>query len=240
MRTDDSRAGRRALRFGTLAAALAATLTGCASAGRLGEYDFRDRPVAVVTVAPPRPDVFTDDDFWLGGGSLLEVAVRVASDIARDVQAERARARLDSAVAVVNVPERMGARVLEQGARELRGRAVGDVQEADFEIELRVKRYGIEADSWDDQANFTIDADVLILDGEDRSQIWKAGVNEREAVSSGTLGRALPDAVGGVVTAGQLASLSVAEMARALEALADYCADRMIQKLRSGLEKARG
>jgi hypothetical protein len=223
-----------------LLALLSAAAGGCASAGRLAEYDFRDRPVAVVTVAPPRPDVFTDDDLWFGGGSLLEVAVRVASDIARDVQAERARARLDSAVAVVDVPARMSARVLEQGARELRGRAVANVQDAEFEIELRVKRYGIEADSWDDQASFTIEADVLILDREDRSQIWKAGVDEREAVSSATLGRALPDVVGGAVTAGQLASLSVAEMARALEALADYCADRMIQKLRSGLEKARG
>jgi hypothetical protein len=219
---------------------LLAALGGCASAGRLGEYDFQDRPVAVVTVAPPRPDVFTDDDLWFGGGSLLEVAVRVASDIARDVQAERARARLDSAVAVVDVPARMSARVLDQSARELRGRAVADVQQADFEIELRVKRYGIEADSWDDQANFTIEADVLLLDRSDRSQVWKAGVKEREAVSSGTLGRALPDAVGGAVTAGQLASLSVAEMSRALEALADYCADRMILKLRGGLEKARG
>jgi hypothetical protein len=32
----------------------------------------------------------------------------------------------------------------------------------------------------------------------------------------------------------------VADMTRALESLADYCADRMIEKLRRGLEKARG
>jgi hypothetical protein len=43
-----------------------------------------------------------------------------------------------------------------------------------------------------------------------------------------------------VVTAEQLASLSVADMKRALEGLADYCADRMMEKLRRGLEKARG
>jgi hypothetical protein len=212
----------------------------CASAGHLAEYDFRERPVAVVTVAPPHPDVFTTGDFWLPDRGLFEAVVRVAADIVREAEAERARARLDSAVAVVDVAGRMSGRVLEQGARQLRGRAVQSVQEADFEIELRVQRYGIQADSWDDQARFVIEAEVLLLDGETGREIWTADVDEREQVSSSTLGWALPDAVGGAVTAGQLASLSVAEMVRALESLADYCADRMVEKLRRGLEKARG
>ena len=90
---------------------------GCASAGRLGEYDFRDRPVAVVTIAPPHPDVFTEGEFWLGRRSLAEAIVRVAGEIIREGEAEHARARLDSAVIQVNVAERMSARVLEQGAR---------------------------------------------------------------------------------------------------------------------------
>jgi hypothetical protein len=81
---------------------------------------------------------------------------------------------------------------------------------------------------------------VLLLDSDTGREIWKAGVDEDERVSSSTLGWVLPDAVGGMVTAGQLASLSVADMTRALESLADYCADRMIEKLRRGLEKARG
>lgn len=223
-----------------IGALLALATAGCASAGHLAEYDFRDRPVAVVTIAPPHPDVFTEGDWWFGDRSLVEVVVRVAADIAREAEAGRARARLDSAVAVVDVSRRMSARVLEQGARQLRGRAVESAQDADFEVELRVERYGIQASSWDDQARFTIEAEVLLLDGDTGRVIWKAGVDEDERVSSSTLGWALPDAVGGMVTAGQLASLSVADMTRALESLADYCADRMIEKLRRGLEKARG
>jgi hypothetical protein len=134
----------------------------------------------------------------------------------------------------------MSSRVLEQGARQMRSRAVPTVEGADFEIELRVRRYGIEADSWDDQASFLIDAEMFLLDGQTGRQIWKAKVDEREQVGSATLGWVLPDAVGGVVTARQLAGLSVQEMTRAFEMLADYCADRMIDKLRGGLEKARG
>lgn len=214
--------------------------SGCASAGRLGEYDFRDRSVGVVTVAPPHPEVFTEGDWWIGERSLLEVVVRVASDIARERQADRARARLDSAVAVVNVSERMSARVLEQGARQMRARPVESIQDADFEVELRVRRYGIQADSWDAQARFVIEADVLLLDGDSGREIWRTGVDETQPVSTRTLGWALPDAVGGAVTASQLAGLSVAEMQRAMESLADYCADRMVEKLRAGLDKARG
>lgn len=221
-------------------ALLVLTTSGCASAGRLGEYDFRDRTVAIVTVAPPHPDVFTEGDFRRGEQSVVEVFVRVAADIVREAEAERARARLDSAVAEVNVAHRMSDRVLEQGARQLRARSVKDVGQGDFEIEVRVKRYGIDAESWDDQARFLIDADVFLLDGESGRQIWKAHVDEHQEMSSGLLGWVLPDAVGSAITAGQLASLSVADMRRALESLADYCADRMIDKLRRGLEKARG
>jgi hypothetical protein len=223
-----------------LAAVLAAGLAGCASAGRLAEYDFRDRSVAVVTIAPAHPDVFTHGDLWLGDRSFAEAVVRVAAGIARHREAEDARVRLDSAVAAVDVSRRMSARVLDQGARELRARAVDSVQGADFEIELRVRRYGIEASSWDAQARFVIDADVILLDGDTGRVIWKANVDEDERVSSSSLGWMLPGALGGFVTAGQLASLPVADMGRALESLADFCADRMAEKLRSGLEKARG
>jgi hypothetical protein len=221
------------------AALLVALTTGCASAGHLAEYDFRDRSVAVVTIAPAHPDVFTQGDLWLGDRSFAEAVVRVVAGIAREEEAQRARIRLDSAVAVVDVSKRMSARVLDQGARQLRARAVDSVPRSDFEIELRVRRYGIEAHNWDDQARFMIDADVLLLDGESGRVIWKANVDEDTRVSSSLLGWALPGALGGFVTADQLASLSVPEMTRALEGLADFCADRMIEKLRAGLEKAR-
>jgi hypothetical protein len=233
-------AERRLMLRGACAALALLTASGCASAGHLAEYDFRDRAVGVVSVAPPHPEVFTRGDFWFVRPNLVDAGVRVAAEIVREVEAERARARLDSAVVRVDVAQRMSARVLEQGARQLRARPVERVQESDFEIELRVRRYGIEADSWDDQARFVIEAEVLLLDAASGREIWKSKLDEKERVSSGVLGWALPDAVGGAVTAGQLAGLSVAEMERALESLADYCADRMMDSLRRGLEKARG
>ena len=64
-----------------------ASAAGCASAGHLADYDFRDRSVAVVTVAPPHPDVFTDEVVDLGGTDLAGALMRIG------IQKGRARAQ---------------------------------------------------------------------------------------------------------------------------------------------------
>ena len=212
---------------------------GCASAGNLADYDFRDRSLGVVTLAPPHPDVFTDQVVDLDGTDLAGAIFRIGSDLLKESEAGKARARLDSAALAVDVPGRLGRRVLEDGARQLRARAVETTREADYEIEIRVERYGIEADSWDDQANFVLEAEVRLLDGPSGRRIWNARVSERDPVNDAVLGGGAP-ILGSVLTARALAGLSVPEMERAMEGLADYCADRMLDRLRRGLDRVRG
>lgn len=233
----------RIARGGAIAPLLITTgmaATGCASAGHLAEYDFRDRSVAVVTVAPPHPDVFTDDVVDLDGTDLAGALFRIGTDIVKESQASKARARLDSAAAAVDVAGRMGDRVLQSAARQLRARAVENAGGADYEIELHVKKYGIEADSWDDQANFVLEAEMRLLDAATGQRIWRAKVKERDAVNTSVLGWGASPSLGNVMTARALAGLSAAEMQRAMEGLADYCADRIGERLRKGLDKARG
>jgi hypothetical protein len=217
---------------------IATAAGGCASAGNLADYDFRDRSLGVVTLAPPHPDVFTDQVVDLDGTDLAGAIFRIGTDLLKESEAGKARARLDSAALTVDVAGRLGRRVLEDGARQLRARAVETAREADYEIEIRVERYGIEADSWDDQANFVLEAEVRLLDGPTGRRIWNAKVSERDPVNGGVLGGG--SVLGNVITARALASLSVPEMERAMEGLADYCADRMLDKLRRGLDKVRG
>lgn len=212
---------------------------GCASAGRLAEYDFRDRTLAVVNVAPPLPRIETGEDMEVDPADWVGTAARVGAGIFKEGMAEGARARLDSASRTVDAGSRMSSRLLELGSRELRARPVDASDGADFELEVRIREYGIEADDWDAQARFFLRARVRLLHSETGAEIWKADVDESEALNDQPRDASPGGALSSVITGGTLARLSSRDMEHTLAALADYAADRVTDRLRKGLDKAR-
>jgi hypothetical protein len=208
----------------------------CASAGHLAEYEFRDRSLATVTLAPPNPDIFSEGVRWESGGEWWQEMIRVGAEVASNVQSQRIREKLHEASEAVDVAALMSDRVLHQSARLLRATPVVTVQEADYEIETRIKNYGIQAGSWDDAASFFVDADVVLLDSDSGRRIWDAHVQARDHVNPAQWGSTGP--LGDVITAAALARLSVEEIQQALGALAEYAADAVTDKLAGGLEKA--
>lgn len=226
---------RRTLPFAVLLLLLL-LLPGCAHTGRLGEYDFRDRTVALVLVAPARPEVFTGADFEVWRGDLRATLLAVGTEVVKEREAHRLRGRLDEAVARTDVAALLGDRALDRSARILRMEPVADARDADFEVEVHLREYGIEAEGWDAQARFFVDARVRLIDTADGSEVWAADVTESDAVNQAVLG--LPDPLGDVVTAAALARLDVDEIERALGGLAEYSADRIGERLRKGWEKA--
>ena len=137
----------------------------------------------------------------------------------------------------VDVAGLMGDRVLARSARLLRARPLDSSSDADFELEIRVRDYGIRADAWDAQADFFIRAEVLLLENATGSLVWKAGVEARDPINPNSWREG--GALGNLITAQALASLSVEEMESALENLAVYSADRVIMELEEGLDRAR-
>lgn len=211
-------------------------LGGCASAQHLGEYDFRQKTLDVVSVAPPYPEVFNHLHLAVDGNNALEALVRAGSEIARAVSADETRARLDSAAAHVDVSARMSERLLEGASRQLRTRPVRAPQQGDFELEVRIKRYGITASSWSASAHYLIDADLVLLDGATGRRIWKKHVTARRPVGPSVFaGRTVRN----VVTAVSLARASTAEIERSLAELADFSADTFTRELADGLAKVR-
>ena len=209
----------------------------CANVGHLAEYEFRSRNLAAVTLAPPRPQIFSDGFWSPEGRGWLEQVIEVGTGIARDIKAEEAREKLEEAAETVDVATLLSDRVLDQGARLLRAQPVTTVQEADFEIETRIQQYGIQASSWDAQASFFIDAQVVLLDSGTGQTIWEERVQARDPINPSNWGTS--GALGNVITAQALASLSVEEIQRALSSLADYSAEAVIAKLAEGLDRAR-
>jgi hypothetical protein len=208
----------------------------CASAGHLAEYDFRGRNLASVNLAPPRPEIFSSGLWSAEGQEWWSQLIRVGTEIAREVQADEARKKLEEAAETVDVATLMADRVLEQGARLLRAQPVTTIQEADFEIETRIKQYGIQANSWDAQASFFFDAEVSLLDSRTGRKIWDADVQASDPINPSGWGAGVD--LGNIITAQALARLSVEEIQLALRALADYSAEAVVDELAAGLEKA--
>lgn len=208
----------------------------CASAGHLAEYEFRGRTLATVMLAPPNPDVFSEGVRWEGGGEWWQEMVRAGAEVASTVQSERIRDKLQEASDSVEVAALVSDRVLDQSARLLRATPVTSVQEADYEMETRIKAYGLQAGSWDDAASFFVDAEVALLASSSGRRIWKADVQARDHVNPAQWGGTGP--LGDVITAATLARMSVKDIQLALEALAQYAADAITDKLAAGLERA--
>jgi hypothetical protein len=240
---ESTRRGARLLPFLALLALVALAGSGCASAGKLAEYDFRDRTVGVISLGSPRPEILTDAELDVNFSNPLQAALRIGADVAKEVEASRARGRLDQAALEADVSGRMMDRVLHGVAGELRAVPVEDARRAEFELEVVVKRYGIDADTWLGPAHFFVESEVILREAATGRRIWKGKVTEREAISpvvvSAGLGSPAHAALNDVVTAAGLASLSPEAMVRMLEALADFSADQVLRNFRRGLEKSR-
>jgi len=234
------------LRGRVLAAALLPVLAGggCASAGKLGEYDFRNRSVAVVALNTPRPEILTNEELDVDLKSPLQTMLRIGADLVKEVEASRARPRLDSAARTVDVGGRMTERVLRGVAAELRAVPAVEPRTADFEVEVHVKRFGIDAETWLGPAEFFIESEVVLRETATGRRIWKGKVTEREPLTRPAASYLPPEGlatrpVNDVLTAAALSSLSAEEMSGMLEALSDFSADRILRNFRKGLEKAR-
>lgn len=218
-----------------------AALTLLATAGcgghHLADYDFAGRTVAVVYFATPSPHLRTGGGYGAVADSDDPVgAVLVAGGrIAREVAARKARTRLDSAAASMDLSARMAERTLERASRYLGARPVEDRDAADFLLEVDIRDMGLDARR--DRAYLFVKGEAVLLNARTGREIWDADISGYDALT--------PDMVdtpglGDVLTAGALSTLTVAELERVLGRLADYAADRIARELRGDLRDTRG
>jgi hypothetical protein len=220
-------------------AAAALSVSGCGGVNRLREVDLEGRTVAVVAAIPPHPRVQAGDpaEAAVDPSDPVGSAIRVGTAAAKYREARRAQARLDSAVARVDVAERIARTVLLDSAELLGFEPVGRPDDADFLLDLRVHDYSLVSDSFEGATFFALEGDVLLVDPATGRTLWERGVREREVLDAALFG--LPAAAGNVVTARALSELSEAEMADGLERLADYVASRLVERLREDYLRSR-
>lgn len=215
------------------------TSSGCTT-HQLAKYNFEGRTMAVMAAIPPAPHVFSG---YYGRRPYqnehpIVVAARIGTAIAKEVQADKAEARLDSALQQLDVSERIAKRTLVNASQFLGYRPVSSVTKSDFIMDIRVRKYGIEAESWDGVTSMMIEGDVRIVDPATHQRIWKKEIRVFEKISRSMFGLR-GTAAGDLLTARDLSKLTVEEMRLGFENLSDIAADTIANELREDYLKAR-
>ena len=94
---------------------------------------------------------------------------------------------------------------------------------------MKIKKYGIEAQSWDASVDFIMNLEVRLIDNIKHMEIWEKTINERTMITNSIFG--LGDTFGNVITASALSELSEEEMITGFTHLADYAADHVAEKI---------
>ncbi len=203
--------------------------TGCGGANALDKVDFEARTFAVVAEIPGAPyitDVFLGSTSWNSYG--LDRPVLIDWSIWKKDKRKPARARLDSALAYVDITERIVSQVLIQTASHLGCRPITDAAVADYVLHIDLRRYGFQANRHT-LTSFYLEAELQLIDNRTGQRIWKKKMRETERPAE-VLADLIPQ-LGKVFLVEDLARLSVEEMVLVLETATDFTAARLTTAL---------
>jgi hypothetical protein len=213
-----------------------ATLAACGGGHHLAEYPFTSRTLAVVYVAPPAPVLLTSYYDLTNSQNPVEAVVRAGADVAREREGRRASARLDSATSRIDIPAVLAQRTLQRASRYLGTRPITDENQADYLMEVRMERFGINAKA--DAATYLFTyAEAVLIDRRTGREIWNINVHGRDRLTPYV--QSTSPIPGSVIAAGTLGSVSVADFQGALNQLMDYSSNLITDELRAALRDVR-
>ena len=228
------RAGRVAV-LGVFAVA-----TACGGGHELERYSFAGATIAATDYAPPAPSVWTGS-YELDGDDAITAVVNAGASVAKEVEARRARVRLDSAAALVDVRGRMTGRTLRRTARYLGATPVEATgatapTDADYLLEIYVRQYGIDARGGG-PARMFMKVEAVLLDRRSGHEVWNVEVDSHDRLTPSVRhGGELP---ADIVTAGTLHTVTVEQLESSLVELIDFTADYITNELREDLRDVR-
>ena len=234
MSKSPSRLGLRVL-AGALIVVIASSAA-CGGGHHLSEYPFSSRTLAVVYIAPPSPVLLTSYYDLRSSQNAVEAVVRAGADVVREREGRRASARLDSATARVDIPAVLAQRTLTRASRYLGTRPITDEQAADYLMEVRMDRFGINAKA-DEAAYLFTYSEAVLIDRRTGREIWNLKVHGRDRLTPYVASsNGIP---GSIITASTLGSVSVADFQGALNQLMDLSSNVITNELRAALRDIR-
>lgn len=227
---------RRGLRpTAALCMAAAFAATACGGGHELQRYSFTGSTLAVVDYEPPPPDLWTGS-YDVEGEDVFTTVLDAGSRVAREVEARRARTRLDSAANLVDVRRQMSTRTLERAGRYLGTTPVDNAATADYLLEIYVRRFGIDArDARPAKVFMTVEA--VLISRRTGHEVWNVEVDSHDRLTPAVRrGGGVPT---DIVTAATLRTLTVEDYRQALDALTDFTSDYVSNELREDLRDIR-
>jgi hypothetical protein len=216
--------------------AIVLSFVACGGGHHLAEYPFASRTLAVVYIAPPAPELLTGYYDLRNSQNPLEAVVRAGADVAREREGRRANARLDSATSRVDIPAALAQRTLARASRYLGTRPTTDESQADYLMEVRMERFGINAKA-DEAAYLFTFAEAVLIDRRTGREIWNVNIHGRDRLTPYVESDSrIP---GSVITASTLGSVSVADFQNALNQLMDSSSNLITNELRAALRNVR-
>ncbi len=222
------------------------SLFACSNAyKKLVPYTFNGKTVAAMVTSTPWGNVSTNSYFTISTGTskkssseqILNTVLNVATTVINSVEASKAQAKMDSAMKHVDVANIIKTQTLQQGSDILHYNPINDTHTADFLFSLTINNYGISSNSWASSVNFNMDVTLKIYDNHNSSLIWKTEVSESDPVSSAFFfGNT---AAGNVLTALQLSQLTQDQMKAGFTHMAEYAANKIVEKLQKDYAKSR-
>ncbi len=103
----------------------------------------------------------------------VTAVVAAGSGVAKEISGRRARARLDSATALVDVAGLLSGRTLDRTSRYLATRPTANSRDADFVLELNVHNSGIDVRG-QNAAYLFMSATAVLLDARTGREIWSS------------------------------------------------------------------
>jgi hypothetical protein len=202
----------------------------------LNQYDFSQKSLALVFIDPPEPELRHG---WYNvdlGHNAVQTVVGAGAKVAKEVEARRASARLDSASRDVDISRRLAQRTLERTSRYLGTRIVDSPNGADYVLELNMRSFGIDARSNHATYLYTR-AEAVLLDRATGREIWSEDVRGSDRLTPFVVGTAnVPSAI---FTAATLHTVTVEDFRAALDQLVALTADAITSELREKLRDVR-
>ena len=210
--------------------------TSCARKQYLAQYQFSDRTIAMVYLQPPSPELLTGLYNVPASTDPIRVAMRVGGGVAKEIEANRASARLDSAARHVDIPTLLAQRTLERASRYLGTRPVTNESDADYILEINMNRFGIDA-RYTTAAYLYTRAEAVLLDRKTGREIWSVDVSGTTRLTPWFHGTR--DILSSVITAATISTVSVADLQDALDQLITSSSNAITNVLRDKLRDVR-